>query len=245
MLEALKEEVCEANLKLVSEGLVIQTWGNVSGIDRVTGSVVIKPSGVPYERMKPEQMVVVSLKTGEVLEGSLHPSSDTATHLVLYRAFDAIQGVVHTHSLFATAWAQARRDIPALGTTQADYFHGAIPCTRPMTAREIKGEYEARTGDVIVERFARLEPLSLPGVLVASHGPFAWGASVAKAVENAMVLEHLARLASETLRLRPDIRPMPQPLLDKHFLRKHGPGAYYGQKGPTQRGATRPRGNKT
>ncbi len=238
MLEALKKEVCEANLKLVSEGLVIQTWGNVSGIDRATGRVVIKPSGVPYERMKPEQMVVVSLETGEVLEGSLNPSSDTATHLVLYRAFNTIGGVVHTHSLFATAWAQARHDIPALGTTHADYFHGAVPCTRSMTAAEIKGEYEASTGDVIVERFARLESLSFPGVLVASHGPFAWGPSVAKAVENAMVLEHLARLASETLRLRPDVRPMPQPLLDKHFLRKHGPGAYYGQKGPSQSGAS-------
>ena len=234
MLEALKKEVCEANLKLVSEGLVIQTWGNVSGIDRATGRVVIKPSGVPYEQMKPQQMVVVSLETGAVIEGSLNPSSDTATHLVLYRAFDAIQGVVHTHSLFATAWAQARRDIPALGTTHADYFHGAVPCTRSMTAREIEGDYEASTGEVIVERFTGLEPLSFPGVLVASHGPFAWGASVAKAVENAMVLEHLARLASETLRLRPDARPMPQPLLDKHFLRKHGAGAYYGQKGPAQ-----------
>ena len=234
MLEALKKEVCEANLKLVSEGLVIQTWGNVSGIDRATGRVVIKPSGVPYDRMKPEQMVVVSLENGAVVEGSLNPSSDTATHLVLYRAFDTVQAVVHTHSLFATAWAQARRDIPAFGTTHADYFHGAIPCTRPMTTREIKGEYEASTGDVIVERFAKLDPLAFPGVLVASHGPFAWGASVAKAVENAMVLEHLARLASETLRLRADARPMSQALLDKHFLRKHGAGAYYGQKETAQ-----------
>ncbi len=234
MLDHLKQEVCEANLDLVAEGLVIQTWGNASGIDRASGCVVIKPSGVPYDAMKPKQMVVVALETGRVVEGDLSPSSDTPTHLVLYRAFPDIGGVVHTHSLHATAWAQAQRDIPALGTTHADYFHGAVPCTRLMTAKEIQGDYEANTGHVIVERFAKLDPLACPGVLVASHGPFAWGKSVKAAVENAVVLEHLARLASETLSLNPALKPMPRELLDKHFFRKHGPGAYYGQKPPPE-----------
>lgn len=230
MLEDLKRRVCDANLGLVKEGLVIQTWGNVSGVDRASGCAVIKPSGVAYDAMRPEHMVVVSLETGEAVEGDLRPSSDTPTHVLLYRAFETIGGVVHTHSLYATAWAQARRDLPALGTTHADYFHGPAPCTRLLTDDEIATDYEANTGHVIVERFGGLDPLHSPGVLVASHAPFAWGATVEKAVENAVVLEHLARLASETLRVAPDAAPMQQTLLDKHFLRKHGPGAYYGQK---------------
>jgi L-ribulose-5-phosphate 4-epimerase len=230
MLEKLKREVCEANLKLVAEGLVIQTWGNVSGLDRAAGRMVIKPSGVPYADIKPEHMVVVSLRTGEVLEGRLKPSSDTPTHLVLYRAFKNIGGIVHTHSMYATIWAQARRDIPALGTTHADYFHGPVPCTRQLKPREIRADYEANTGHVIVECFKRRDPLACPAALVASHAPFAWGKTVADAVHNAIVLEHLARMASETLRVNPAIRPMPSALLDKHYHRKHGPAAYYGQK---------------
>jgi L-ribulose-5-phosphate 4-epimerase len=230
MLEELKAQVCKANLDLVKEGLVIQTFGNASGIDRASGHVIIKPSGVSYDAMKPEHMVVVSLATGKVVEGNLNPSSDTPTHRALYRAFKDIGGIVHTHSLFATAWAQARREIPALGTTHADYFHGPVPCTRAMTAKEVKGDYEIATGKVIVERFRNLSPLSFPGVLVASHGPFAWGETVAKAVENAVVLEYLARLASETLRVSPRLKVLSRALLDKHFLRKHGPGAYYGQQ---------------
>jgi L-ribulose-5-phosphate 4-epimerase len=230
MLERLKDSVCKANLDLVKEGLVIQTFGNVSGIDRAQGLVVIKPSGVSYDIMKPEHMVVVSLESGKVVEGTLRPSSDTATHLVLYRAFKAIGGIVHTHSLYATAWAQAKSAIPALGTTHADYWHGEVPCTRLMTEAEINGEYEARTGDVIVESFAGIDPLHKPAVLVASHGPFAWGKDAADAVHNAVILEFLARLASETLRLKPQTGPMQKALLDKHFLRKHGPKAYYGQK---------------
>ena len=229
MLEGLKKRVCEANLKLVAEGLVIQTWGNVSAVDRAGGNLVIKPSGVSYDGMKPEHMVVVSLTTGRTIEGDLKPSSDTPTHVILYRAFESIGGVVHTHSLYATAWAQARRDLPALGTTHADYFHGPVPCTRLLKAKEIRSEYEANTGRVIVERFRKLDPVQFPGVLVASHAPFAWGETVEKAVENAVVLEHLARLASETLRAGPNVKPMQQALLDKHFLRKHGPKAYYGQ----------------
>ena len=229
MLEELKQRVCDANLKLVAEGLVIQTWGNVSAVDRASGNVAIKPSGVPYDVMKPEHMVVVSLATGEVVEGDLRPSSDTPTHLVLYRAFENIGGVVHTHSLYATAWAQALCAIPALGTTHADYFYGDVPCTRKLTPEEIQGEYEARTGDVIVERFEGTDALHFPGVLVASHAPFAWGATVEKAVENAVVLENVARLAIETLRINRHIGPMQQELLDKHFLRKHGVDAYYGQ----------------
>jgi L-ribulose-5-phosphate 4-epimerase len=231
MLESLKKEVCEANLRLVAEGLVVQTWGNVSGIDRRRGLMVIKPSGVAYGRMKPGHMVVVSLATGKVVEGALKPSSDTPTHLELYRTFSSIGGLVHTHSLYATAWAQARREIPALGTTHADYFHGPVPCTRPLRAAEIRGEYEVNTGRVIVERFARLDPVAFPGVLVASHGPFTWGGTPGAAVDSAVVLEFLARMASETLRIATGTREVPQVLLDKHFLRKHGPGAYYGQAG--------------
>lgn len=230
MLAELKQQVCQANLDLVRAGLVLQTFGNVSGIDRDNGCVVIKPSGVSYETMRPEQMVVVALETGQVVEGDLRPSSDTPTHLVLYRAWPAVGGIVHTHSLYATAWAQAAREIPALGTTHADYFHGPVPCTRRLAVREIRGEYEAQTGQVIVERFTRLDPRALPGVLVASHGPFAWGRTAAEAVHHAVILEYLARLASETLQIGPRTKPMQTVLLDKHFLRKHGPGAYYGQR---------------
>ena len=230
MLEQLKQEVCDANLKLVSEGLVIQTWGNVSGVDRASGYLVIKPSGVPYSQMKPSQMVVVSLESGEIIEGDLNPSSDTPTHRALYLAFGEIGGIVHTHSLYGTAWAQAQCDIPALGTTHADYFAGAIPCTRRMTPAEIEGEYEWETGNVIIERFEGVHPMHFPGVLVASHAPFTWGATADKAVENAVVLENIARLASETLRINAEIGAMQSELLNKHFERKHGANAYYGQK---------------
>ena len=230
MLEDLKQQVCDANLKLVHEGLVIQTWGNVSGVDRASGKVVIKPSGVSYSIMKPEHMVVLDLESGAVVEGELRPSSDTPTHLILYRAFEKIGGIVHTHSLYATAWAQARRDIPALGTTHADYFHGPVPCTRLLTPEEIESDYEVETGNVIVERFNGIDPLHFPGVLVASHAPFVWGETANKAVENAIVLENMARLATETLRINAEVKAMQQELLDKHFLRKHGPSAYYGQK---------------
>lgn len=232
MLEKLKQQVCKANLDLVAKGLVIETWGNASGVDRERGLMVIKPSGVPYDGMMPRHMVVVSLADGKVVEGNLKPSSDTPTHLVLYRAFPKIGGVVHTHSLFATAWAQARKGIPSYGTTQADYWYGDVPCTRLMKPAEIKTDYEANTGHVIVETFRqqKLDPLQHPGVLMASHGPFTWGRDVAEAVHNAGVLEFVARLASESLCLNPGLKPMPSALLDKHFLRKHGPGAYYGQK---------------
>jgi L-ribulose-5-phosphate 4-epimerase len=235
MLKALKKEVCAANLELVAKGLVLKTWGNASGIDRASGRVVIKPSGVPYKGMRPEHMVVLALDSGRVLEGKLNPSSDAPTHLVLYRAFPTVGGVVHTHSLFATAWAQAGREIPALGTTHADYFHGPVPCTRLMKDREIRDKYETNTGRVIVERMAGRDPMKCPAVLVARHGPFVWGRSVQDAAENALILEHVARLAGETLRLRPTARPMPRALLDKHYLRKHGPGASYGQRNPGRR----------
>ena len=232
MLEKLKAEVCKANLDLVAEGLVIQTWGNVSGIDRERGLIVIKPSGVPYDGMKPEHMVVVPLAGGDAVEGNLKPSSDTPTHLVLYRAFPAIGGVVHTHSLHATAWSQACKTLPSYGTTQADYWYGDVPCTRKLSAAEIKTDYEANTGEVIVETFKKmkLDALQHPAVLVASHGPFTWGADVHDAVHNASVLEFISRLASETLLINPRLKPMQAMLLDKHFLRKHGPKAYYGQK---------------
>ena len=230
MLEKLKEQVCEANLQLVREGLVVQTWGNVSGIDRQSRYVVIKPSGVPYDEMRPEHMVVIGLDAGRALEGQLRPSSDTATHLELYRAFPGIGSIVHTHSLYATAWAQAQREIPILGTTHADYFNGPIPCTRFLSDEEVQSDYERNTGHVIVERFARLDPLQMPAALVAGHAPFAWGTNVPKAVENAIVLEYVARLASETLKVNPDVAFLQSALLDKHFFRKHGPGAYYGQK---------------
>jgi L-ribulose-5-phosphate 4-epimerase len=230
MLEELKEQVCAANLKLVAEGLVVQTWGNVSGIDRARGLVVIKPSGVPYDGMKAQHMVVVSLETGKVVDGYLKPSSDTPTHLELYRAFKEIGGVAHTHSLFATAWAQAGGGIPSYGTTQADYWHGDVPCTRALTPTEIKNDYERNTGLVIVRTFKKMNPLEHPAVLVAGHGPFTWGKDVNDAVHNAGVLEFVARLASETLRVNPKTKPVASVLIDKHFLRKHGAKAYYGQK---------------
>jgi len=229
MLE-LKQRVCEANLDLVREGLVIQTFGNVSGIDRERGLVVIKPSGVAYDKMKPEHMTVVALKSGQVVEGDLRPSSDTPTHLVLYRAFKEIGGITHTHSLYATAWAQAQKAIPSFGTTQADSWYGEVPCTRLMTPDEVKTDYEANTGHVIVERFKGLDPMQQPGALVASHGPFSWGKDPHEAVHNAAILEYVAKLASETLRINPETTPIQSVLLDKHFLRKHGAKAYYGQK---------------
>jgi len=229
MLEELKRRVCEANLDLVRQGLVVQTFGNVSAVDRERGVVVIKPSGVAYDGMRPEHMVVVGLATGQVTGGSLRPSSDTATHLELYRSFPGVGGVVHTHSLHATAWAQARREIPALGTTHADYFEGPVPCTRAMEAVEIRQGYEVNTGRVIVETFRGTDPLRRPGVLVSSHGPFTWGATVEDAVHHAAILEYLARLATATRTIEPQADAMPPELLEKHFSRKHGPAAYYGQ----------------
>jgi L-ribulose-5-phosphate 4-epimerase len=228
MLEQLKEQVFQANLDLVKHGLVIFTWGNVSGIDRSKGLVVIKPSGVSYEKMKASDMVVVNLN-GEVVEGKLKPSSDTPTHLVLYQKFQNIGGVVHTHSEWATSWAQAGLGIPAIGTTHADYFYGEIPCTRKMTKAEIAVEYEKETGNVIVERFKELNPDMIPGVLVNNHGPFSWGKSADDAVHNAVVMEEVAKMTFRSLTLNPKTT-MEQALLDKHFLRKHGKDAYYGQK---------------
>jgi len=231
MLDTLKKEVCDANLKLVAEGLVVQTFGNVSGIDREQGVVVIKPSGVPYEHMRAKHMVTVSLDTGQVIDGELRPSSDTPTHLELYRAFDKIGGVVHTHSAHATAWAQAGKPIFPMGTTHADYFYGPVPCTRRMTAEEISGEYEANTGKVIVECFTmgELDPEHFPGVLVAGHGPFTWGQGPDAAVDCAIILDYIARLASETVGLEPYPERISHELLAKHFLRKHGANKYYGQ----------------
>ncbi|MDH3252527.1 MAG: L-ribulose-5-phosphate 4-epimerase AraD [Ignavibacteria bacterium] len=230
MLEQLKDEVCEANLRLVKEGLVLLTWGNASAVDRNERLIVIKPSGVPYSEMRPEHMVVVSLDTGEAIENGLTPSSDTPTHIELYSSFTEIGGIAHTHSLYATAWAQATREIPPLGTTHADQFHGPVPCTRQLRAKEIRHDYEKNTGKVIIERFKKMDPLALPGVLVAGHGPFTWGRSVGEAVETAIVLERVARMASETLMLNRTRTPLTRSLLDKHFLRKHGKSAYYGQK---------------
>lgn len=229
MLEELKQTVWEANLMLPRYSLVTFTWGNVSGIDRERGLVVIKPSGVEYDAMKPEDMVAVDLATGETVEGRWKPSSDTPTHLALYRAFDALGGIVHTHSHWATSWAQAGRSIPALGTTHADYFYGGIPCTRPMTPEEIAGAYELETGNVIVETFAQRSAADVPAVLVHSHGPFAWGTDPHNAVHNAVVLEQVAQMAYHTLMLDPARGNMQQELLDKHYLRKHGKNAYYGQ----------------
>ena len=227
MLEKLKEEVFLANLDLVKHGLVIFTWGNVSGIDREKGLVVIKPSGVSYDKMKPKDMVVLNLY-GKVMEGDMKPSSDTPTHLVLYRQFENIGGVVHTHSEWATSWAQAGKGIPAIGTTHADYFYGEIPCTRKMTAEEINGDYELETGKVILESFKDLNPDQVPGVLVNNHGPFNWGTDVRNAVHNAVVMEELAKTTFRSLQLNPEAK-MDQALLDKHFFRKHGKDAYYGQ----------------
>lgn len=229
MLEELKEQVCRANLELVRHGLVIFTWGNVSGIDRGRGLVVIKPSGVSYDGMTPDDMVVVDLATGEVAEGMLRPSSDTPTHLAIYRAFDGVGGVVHTHSTYATAWAQAGIDLPNIGTTHADYFHDAVPCTGDMTAGEVGGDYELETGNVIVRRFAGINPIHTPGVLVKNHGPFTWGKTPGEAVHNAVVLEQVAKMAYIAFGVNPGLTMNPL-LVEKHFNRKHGPGAYYGQK---------------
>lgn len=228
-MKTLKEKVFQANLELVRQGLVIYTWGNASGIDREKGIVVIKPSGVDYDSMTPDDMVSVDLLTGEVVDGTLNPSSDTPTHLALYRAFPNIGGVVHTHSTYATAWAQAGMDIPNIGTTHSDYFHMDIPCTEAMTSEQIKGEYELETGNVIVKRFERLEPNHTPGVLVRNHGPFTWGKTPAEAVYNAKVLEQCAHMAFVSLLLNPQTSMNPA-LVEKHYLRKHGAGAYYGQK---------------
>ena len=228
MLEALKEKVFQANLDLVKHGLVIFTWGNVSGIDRESGLVVIKPSGVSYDIMKASDMVVVDLD-GKVVEGDLNPSSDTPTHLVLYKAFPEIGGVVHTHSTYATAWAQAGIDIPNIGTTHADYFYKAIPCTADMTREEVEGNYELETGNVIVKRFEGMNPVHTPGVLVKNHGPFAWGKDAHEAVHNAVVMEQVAKMASIAYSVNPNLT-MNQLLVEKHFSRKHGLNAYYGQK---------------
>jgi L-ribulose-5-phosphate 4-epimerase len=227
MLKELKEQVFEANLDLVKHGLVIFTWGNVSAIDRDEGLVVIKPSGVFYDVMRPEDMVVVNLD-GEIVEGKLKPSSDTPTHLVLYKSFPNIGGIVHTHSTYATAWAQAGKDIPNIGTTHADYFSGNIPCTNDMTREEVEGEYEKETGKVIVKRFEKLNPDFIPGVLVKNHGPFSWGKDAHEAVHNAVVMEQVAKMAFISLNINPNLT-MNQHLITKHFQRKHGKNAYYGQ----------------
>ena len=228
MLEELKRQVCEANLLLPKYDLVTFTWGNVSAIDRSSGLVVIKPSGVPYDGMSAEDMVVVDLD-GKVVEGKWKPSSDTATHLVLYRAFPRCGGIVHTHSRWATSFAQAGVGIAPLGTTQGDYFYGEIPCTRLMTPEEIAGEYEKETGNVIVETFQKMDPAAIPAVLVHSHGPFTWGKDAAEAVHNAVVLEEIAFMNFHALQLNPAQTRIQQELLDKHYLRKHGANAYYGQ----------------
>lgn len=227
--EQLKKEVCQANLDLVKHGLVLFTWGNVSGIDREKGLVVIKPSGVSYDEMQAEDMVVLNMD-GEVVEGNLKPSSDTPTHLALYRNFPNIGGIVHTHSEWATSWAQAGRPLPAFGTTHADYFYGEIPCTRDLTEEEVGRAYELETGRVIVETFASLNPDAIPSVLVKGHAPFSWGASPGNAVHNAAVLEYVAKMAFRNMMLGNE-QPIAQFLLDKHYLRKHGKDAYYGQPG--------------
>ena len=230
MLEELRRQVWAANRDLPRRGLVTLTWGNVSGIYRATGLVVIKPSVVEYDELTPENLVVVDLD-GHVAEGTLRPSSDTATHLELYKAFPAVGGIVHTHSTHATAWAQARRDLPCYGTTHADTFYGSVPCTRQLTPTEVQNEYEKHTGTVIVETFRErgIDAAAVPGVLCACHGPFTWGGDAAKAVENAVILEEVARMALLTRQVDPAAVPAPQYLLDKHYHRKHGPGAYYGQ----------------
>ena len=231
MLEELKERVYKANMELPEKGLILYTWGNVSGIDREKGLIVIKPSGVEYKGMKASDMVVVDL-FGNVVEGDLNPSSDTATHIELYKAFEEIGGIVHTHSTWATIWAQSGRDIKAYGTTHADYFYGSVPCTRKMRKEEIEGEYEKETGKVIVETYKErdLNPLYVPGVLVYSHGPFTWGKSPEEAVHNSVVLEEIGRMAASMEMFNEKTESMQQELLDKHFLRKHGANAYYGQK---------------
>jgi L-ribulose-5-phosphate 4-epimerase len=227
-LRELREEVLEANLELVRQGLVVSTFGNASGILRAENLVAIKPSGVNYDRLRPVDLVVTNL-AGEIVEGELRPSSDLATHLELYRSFENIGGVVHTHSRFATSWAQAHREIPCFGTTHADYFHGPVPLTDSMTPEEILEAYELNTGKVIARRFSRLDPRSFPAVLVAGHGPFCWGPSAPDAAHTAVLLEEIARIAYYTRTVNPSVKPIDQTLLDKHFLRKHGPKAYYGQ----------------
>lgn len=228
MLTELKKQVLEANLELPKKGLVTYTWGNVSGIDREHNLVVIKPSGVPYEKLKAENLVVVDLD-GNIIEGELNPSSDTPTHLMIYKNFKEVGGIVHTHSRWATTWSQSGKNIPALGTTHADYYYGDIPCTREMTDEEINGEYEKETGKVIVETFKGIDPLTMPAVLVNNHGPFTWGKNPAEAVYSAVVLEEVSMMAYNTCLLNPKITSINQTLLDKHFLRKHGANAYYGQ----------------
>lgn len=231
MLETLKKQVCKANIELQTRGLITYTWGNVSGIDRRQGLVVIKPSGVDYDALTPEKMVVLDLD-GNKLEGELSPSSDTATHLELYKKYPRIGGITHTHSNNATSWAQSGRWIPFLGTTHADYFHGSIPCTRMMTAEEINGEYEKNTGLVIIETLEKngIDPEEMPAILCFAHGPFTWGKDADEAVHNAVVLEEVAEMALKTMILSPDISQAPQVLADKHYFRKHGKNAYYGQK---------------
>ncbi len=229
MLEELKKKVLEANLELPKYGLVTFTWGNVSGIDREKGLIVIKPSGVEYDVMTAEDMVVVDLD-GKVVEGKLNPSSDTPTHIELYKAFPHIGGVIHTHSTWATSWAQAGRAIPAYGTTHADYFYGEIPCTRQLTPEEVETAYEKETGSVIIEAFKDKDPMAVPGVIVYKHGPFAWGKTPHEAVHNAVVMETVANMAYHAEMINPDHSPIEQYLLDKHYMRKHGPNAYYGQK---------------
>lgn len=231
MLEELKSRVCAANLELVEKGIVIYTWGNVSGISDDRKYMVIKPSGVDYARMQTEDMVVVSIETGERVEGKWNPSSDTKTHLELYRKYSAIKGIVHTHSTNAVSFAQAGIDIPALGTTQADYFYGDIPCARELTKEEVESDYEANTGKVIVETIEnrKIDPIAVPGIVVKNHGPFAWGKSPENAVYNAVVMEKVAEIDLKTIMLNPEAE-MKQYVLDKHYMRKHGPNAYYGQK---------------
>jgi len=230
LLANLREQVLEANLDLVRRGLVLSTFGNASGVSRADGLIVIKPSGVPYDEMKPEHLVVTDMY-GKVVEGTLRPSSDLPTHAALYRAFPAIGGIAHTHSEYATAWAQARKSLPCFGTTHADYFHGPIPLTKVMTESEIKGEYEANTGAAIIRAFKKIDPMAVPAVLVANHGPFAWGADPHKAAENAWMLEAAARMAYFTLGINAKAAPVGKTLHDRHFLRKHGKKAYYGQSG--------------
>jgi len=230
MLDQLKQDVWQANLDLVTHGLVVLTWGNASGVDRGRGVMVIKPSGVSYADMQPADMVAVDIATGETVEGDLRPSSDTRTHLALYRAWPAIGGAIHTHSIYATMFAQACRPLPCFGTTHADQFYGDVPVTRTLTPEEVDRDYEASTGDVIVERFAELDPIAVPAVLAANHGPFAWGKDVESAVTNAAALEAVAKMAVGALLINPGMGPIPQHIVDKHYLRKHGPGAYYGQE---------------
>ena len=230
--DKLKKMVCEANLELHRSGLVVLTWGNVSGVDREAGVVAIKPSGVDYASLKPTDIVVVSLTDGAIVDSTLRPSSDTPTHLALYREFESIGAVVHTHSCFATSWAQGGREIPCFGTTHADFCAASIPVSRQLTAAEILGDYEANTGKVIAEclRGAGADPAGTPAVLVAGHGPFVWGETAHKAVENAIVLEEIARMALQTLAINPKAERLPRVLHEKHFSRKHGPGSYYGQE---------------